>query len=170
MQVIVVDEQDRVLGAKDRNNRSPSDIIRISALWLFNSQNEVLIAQRSQAKLNDPGKWGASVVGTNEVGETYLSNILKEAREELGISLKAENLSSGQPHLVSAGVKLFVTLFFAKFNLLIADFIIQKEEVEQVRWISLPDLKTLFDNHPENFTRTFKNSLSDLQIFFKTLQ
>ncbi len=85
--VIIVDENDKIIGYKERNDRNQNDIIRIAGIWIENEKGEVLIAQRSFRKVNNPGKLGPAAAGTLEVGETYESNILKEVEEEIGISL-----------------------------------------------------------------------------------
>jgi len=54
MKVVVVNEQDEVLGYKNRDDRNQSDIIRVAGLWLVNSANEALIAQRALDKVHDP--------------------------------------------------------------------------------------------------------------------
>lgn len=83
--IIVVDGRDEIIGYKVFKSMRKDDIYRASALWIANSQGEVLIAKRHRLKLHNPLKWGPAVSGTLEEGETYESNILKEAEEELGL-------------------------------------------------------------------------------------
>ena len=75
--VIIVNEKDEVIGSKPRDDRNQTDIIRVSGLLVFNPKGEVLLSRRGLNKINDPGKWGPSVAGTVEEGETYASNIIK---------------------------------------------------------------------------------------------
>jgi isopentenyldiphosphate isomerase len=83
----VVDGNDEYIGDKERSELDfQKDIYRVAALWLTNSANEVLIAQRKFSKDRDPGLWGPAVAGTVEPGETYETNIYKEAEEEIGLS------------------------------------------------------------------------------------
>lgn len=77
----IVDGNDKVIGKKLRSEITKNDIYRVSSLWIFNKNKELLIAQRPMWKKNDPGKWSESVVGTLEDGETYESNLVKEAKE-----------------------------------------------------------------------------------------
>ena len=83
--IIIVDEDDNIIGSKERNSIVSGDIYRVSALLIENSKGEILLAQRALTKKHDPGKWGPPVAGTVEEGETYESNIVKEAEEELGL-------------------------------------------------------------------------------------
>lgn len=74
----VVNDSDEVIGHKFRNDIDfVKDIYRVAALWLTNSQGQVLIAQRLLTKDKDPGKWGPAAAGTLEKDETYESNIYK---------------------------------------------------------------------------------------------
>src|SRR3989338_6564599 len=93
--IIVVNEKDEIIGYKDRDDRNETDIIRVSALILLNSKNQTLIARRALNKILDSGKWGPAAAGTLEEGGSYLSNIIKEAQEEIGFkaSKKAINTS-----------------------------------------------------------------------------
>lgn len=81
MRIPIVNEQDEIIGYKDRKDRNTVDITRITGLWLWNEKGEVLLAQRALSKDINPGLWGPAVAGTVEEGETYESNIIKEAEE-----------------------------------------------------------------------------------------
>jgi len=165
MKVIVVDEKDNILGYKDRNDKNKTDIIRVSGLWIFNSSKEVLIAQRSLGKIHDPGKWGPSAAGTVEEGETYASNITKEAREELGVTIKEKDLISGLHELHITSHKHFVQIFFTKLDVPVTSFILQKEEVEAVRWISTRELSEWLSKKPNDFIASFKPEAKEIFDF-----
>ena len=82
--VIIVDENDNPIGLKYREDIDYSkDTYRCTGIWITNSNDEVLIAQRKFTKDKDPGKWGPAVAGTIEEGETYESNAYKEMKEEI---------------------------------------------------------------------------------------
>jgi len=83
--IIIVDENDKIIGYKERGTLNFRDIYRVSALQVKNSVGQILLAQRKLTKKKNPGKWGPAVAGTNDEGETYESNIIKEAEEEIGL-------------------------------------------------------------------------------------
>jgi len=86
VKIIIVDENDNPIGLKERGTLDyDKDIYRVSALWITNSKGQILIARRALTKKQNPGKWGPGVAGTIDEGETYDSNIIKEAKEELGL-------------------------------------------------------------------------------------
>jgi len=167
VRIVIVNENNKIIGYKDRDDRNKTDIIRVSKLWLINSKNEVLIAQRSFNKVYGTGKWSTSAAGTIEKGETYTSNILKEAHEELGIMLKKKDLTVGNSRFVQVDHKYFAMPHLAKCDLLATSFKLQKDEVEQVQWISIPELTDWFNNRLEDFVPSFKISLEDLSVLRK---
>ncbi len=158
--IIIVDKEDQIIGYKERNDWDKSDIIRVSALWICNSAGESLIAQRSFSKARSPGCWAQSVAGTVEEGETYESNIVKEAEEELGLKIRIEDVVSAEKNFTDTDHPYFVQMYFYKTDMPISEFILRAEEVASVRWISLEDLSKWFAEKPEDFTPAFCACLS----------
>ena len=79
----VVNEQDEIIGYKQRNEILVDDIYRIASLWVINELGEILLVQRATTKSHDPSKWTCTVNGTVEKGENYEENIIKEMEEEI---------------------------------------------------------------------------------------
>lgn len=151
----IVDENDNIIGHKPRNEIDfKKDYYRIGCLWLTNSRGEVLLAQRLLTKDKDPGKWGPSAAGTLEKGETYESNIYKEAEEELGLTgiefMPIAKLKLENPR------KSFMQLFKGVCDWPTEKFTPQPEEVEQVAWISIKDLRNDIQNNPDKFVPSIK--------------
>ena len=114
MIIPIVDEDDNILCYKDASERDGTkEITRTSALWLSNEQGEFLVAKRSKYKKFHPNLWNISVSGTNEEGETYESNIVKETKEELGVVLS--EIIDGPKELISKE-RLFFVKYFFKFR------------------------------------------------------
>ncbi|MDP2933271.1 MAG: NUDIX domain-containing protein [bacterium] len=167
MRLIVVNEQDEIIGYKKRDDKNQKDITRVAGLWIFNTKGEVLIAQRTFGKIHDPGKWGPAVAGTVEEGETYISNIIKEAKEELGITLKEERLVIGSHEFRETSHKYFRQSYSAKLDLPIEDFKIQKEEVISIRWIAIEDLSTWIKERPQDFIASFPTSFKERKVLMR---
>ena len=163
MKLLIVDEQDNILYCKDASERDPSkEIARTSALWLFNEEGEILLAKRSKNKKFHPDKWNLSVSGTNEEGETYESNIIKEGKEELGILLG--ELIIGKKELMSLDRIFFVQYFFTKIPK-ITTFTLQESEVDEVKWLPLEKLNKWFSEKPEEFSCHFIYGLRALEEY-----
>lgn len=134
--VYVVDEQDAIIDTKAREDLTPQDILRVSVLWIENGHGQVLLQQRSPTKRIGPGLWGPAVAGTVESDETYLSNIIKETEEEIGLpGIKPEEV--GKRLYWEPGGKFgrMFTFYKAVIDKPLGDFIIQEDEVAQIKWI-----------------------------------
>ena len=154
--IILVDEFDNEIGLKERSEIGPSDMYRVSGLWLTNSKGEVLLAKRSLLKAKNPGKWSCASAGHVDEGEDYEINILKETEEELGLTLTASELRTG-PKLKFTGTNTYwITWFFAEKDISIEDLVIQEEEVSEVRWFSISEIQDMLRDTPEVFTSGFR--------------
>jgi isopentenyldiphosphate isomerase len=153
MRIPIVNEQDEIMEYKESEGKDPKDISRVTSMWVTDSDGNVLLAQRSFSKKRSPGLWGPSVAGTVEEGETYESNIIKEAEEEIGlIGLKP---ALGPKIRVSASHE-----FFCQWFTCIVDhnypFVKQDVEVEEIRWFSKNEIIKLLEEKPEIFISGFK--------------
>lgn len=149
--VYVVDENDNILEEKWRDELTDSDCWRIIAVWVENSRGEILIQQRSKEKKLNPGLWTAGVIGTVTSAETYEEAAYKELGEELGVSDVHLALRAVSHYKASVGYRNIHT-FHCTVDRDVADFTIQEEEVEQVRWISPEELSQELKDYPERFT------------------
>lgn len=150
--VVIVDENDRPIGSKLRKDRTPADIYRVSALWLTNSKDQVLLAQRGLTKDRDPGKWGPAVAGTVGANESYEDNIYKEAAEEIGVTGQTFQLGPKTLNERPGRYRLFNQWFTAELNWPAGQFTVQADEVEQVKWFDRDFLLTDIQEHPESYT------------------
>lgn len=130
----VVNKLDKIIAYKNFEDLNNNDTWRIAALWLENKRGDVLIAQRKFDKRIQPGKWGPAAAGTVEKGESYESNIYKEAQEEIGLSgitfKKTSKIFTKSP----LGWRFFQG-FVAVTNWPITNFRIQESEVEQIAYV-----------------------------------
>jgi len=149
----IVNEEDVVIKNKERSEIDyKTDIYRVAALWLTNSRGDVLLAQRKRTKDRDPGKWGPAVAGTLEEGETYKTNIYKEAKEEIGLTELQFEL--GPKQRIFHSLNFFCQWYKATVDKDIKDFTIQEEEVEEIAWVPQEELVINFKKHPEEYIAT----------------
>ncbi|MBU1038630.1 NUDIX domain-containing protein [Patescibacteria group bacterium] len=151
----IVNEKDEIIDYKDRTTITSKDIYRVAGLWVTNNQGDILLARRAFTKTHDPGKWGPAVAGTVEVDETYKSNIIKEAEEELG--LKNLDLIPG-PKYLSRGEKWthFTQVFFAVIDTELDNIKIDETEVAEVRWFNKSVLGVELSTRPQDFLGAVK--------------
>ncbi|TSA45734.1 NUDIX domain-containing protein [bacterium] len=159
--VQIVNENDEVIGSKPRGEVDPQkDIYRVSGLWITNSKDEILLAQRKFTKVNDPGKWGPAVAGTLEEGETHESNIYKEAEEEIGLT--GVKFKLGPKNRRREPRNYFGQWFLANVDRNIEDFKIQEEEVEKIAWVPKAELIEGFKNNPERYIPSMSKIIAEL--------
>ncbi|MEK7496987.1 MAG: NUDIX domain-containing protein [Patescibacteria group bacterium] len=163
--IIIVDENDNPIGVKERDDKDLKIIYRVAALWLTNSKGEFLLARRAYNKSHNPGQWGPAVAGTVEEGETYESNIIKEAKEELGLDLKLSDLKIGPKIHVKTKWNHFTQFYIVNLDLDIKDIKFEPKEVAEVRWFSPADLKRELITHPEEFLASLQED-NFYQMFY----
>jgi len=155
MRIPIVNEQDEIIEYKDAKDRDPKEITRITALWLWNEKGEVLLAQRAFTKKQYAGKWGPAVAGSVEEGETYESNIIKEAEEEIG--LKNLKPQTDRKLRRTAGHAYFGQWFTATIP---SDYMLTKQdsEVEAIKWFTKEELFRTMEDKPEIFLHSLKET------------
>jgi len=152
MKIPIVNEQDEVIEYKEKKDLGPLDINRDTGLWILDENNNILLAQRSSNKKVHPNLWTVAVAGTVEEGETYESNIIKEAREEMGIVdivpiFLGKHLKSSGPKRMSGMFKIFINHDY--------NFKVEPMEISNTRWFSKKELEELFLTNREMFTPNF---------------
>jgi len=149
LKITIVNADDEIIGYKTRDTVSKEDIYRVSALWIINSRGDILLAKRHHTKLHHPNMWGPAVAGTIEEGETYVSNIIKETEEEIGLKYIKPTL--GPKMEITGEHHHFAQWFTLKVDIDINDFKIQEDEVEEIKWFAPQELGDGLQMQPEKF-------------------
>ena len=84
----IVDEEGRVIGSATRGEcHNGSKLLHpVVHLHVFNSKGELYLQKRPEWKDIQPGKWDTAVGGHIDYGETPEEALIREVREELGIT------------------------------------------------------------------------------------
>jgi isopentenyldiphosphate isomerase len=154
MDIVLVDEEDKVIGAKERSALAPGDIYRVAVLWITNAAGDVLLAQRAAGK-KWPGTWAAAVAGTVEEGENYDTNIVKEAKEEIGLDVALGDLKRGPKYrFQDEKSNHFSQSYFYRMETPVEDLTIDKNEIVQLKWFPRIALKDMLTHAPQDFAPT----------------
>lgn len=115
----------------------------------------VMIQKRSKQK---DGKYAATG-GHVKTGETSAEGMMSEIQEELGLTVKPEELE-----LLFSGrgdeQQVFFDLYYMKKDFKLSDLVLQEEEVESVSWKTIEEIEKLIKkdmfliNHAEEVYRT----------------
>lgn len=147
--ITIVNAQDQIIGHKERGTLAKEDIYRVAGLWVTNTNGAILLAQRQLGKRHDPGKWGPAVAGTVDEGETYGSNIIKEAEEEIGLQDIKPIISKKRRY--TGGHNYFCQWYTLVVDKPAKDFIVQEDEVAQVKWFTRSELEQELREHSEKY-------------------
>lgn len=138
-----------------KNEKIPANrYILVVLVFIQNSQGKFLIQKRSKQK---DGKY-ASTGGHPKTGETSIDGIITEIKEELGLTVKPEELKlifSGQEN----SKQVFFDIYYMQKDFDISNLKLQEEEVESVKWLSFKEIEALIkkdlflENHAEELYR-----------------
>ena len=117
----------------------PADRYIIVVLaFIQNSEGKFLIQKRSKEK---DGLYG-STGGHPKKGETSLQGIITEIQEEIGLEVNENEIE-----LIYAGredsKRVFFDIYYLKKDFDINTLTLQKEEVDFVEWLTIPEIKQL---------------------------
>ena len=108
----------------------------IILLFLENDKHEFLI----QKTYKERDSVYATTGGHVSYGDDNITTVIKEAKEELGITLSKEDIVfiDSEKHDVA-----YCDVFYAHKNIPIEDFKIQEDEVDAVYWMSQDEINSL---------------------------
>ena len=116
-------------------------------LWLYDEKGQILIQKRAKTKDTHPNLWDVSVAGHIRFGERPMEALIRECKEEIGLSIRIsdvtfigthsekiihkEDLTDWELHYIYTGA------LKTPFNKLV----VQKSEVASIKLIDLEILK-----------------------------
>ena len=111
--------------------------------WIMNDKQEFLIQKRTPNKKFFPNMWSQTGGGVNS-GENSLQAAIRECNEELGI-----NIDLNKMELVLSFKRKydFVDVWLVRQNFNIEDLVLQEDEVSDVKWVSLKELRGMMEKH-----------------------
>jgi len=117
---------------------------RTSGIWVVNKDKEILCQKRSMKKDSNPGIWEAFFGGHLLANEEYIDNAVGEVGEELGLTIKADELI---PYKVLASDKPthreFQGIFVLPLEKENIDFQYEKDEIDELSWKSIDELRQI---------------------------
>lgn len=138
--------------ARDFNNVPDGYYISVVGVVIINENDEILLQKRSRFKRANPSKWGICG-GKVDLEEMPLDAGVRETLEEIGIRLKKEELKFLS---MDINKKLHFTVYYIRKNVDINECILQKEEVEEVRYFKIEELQDL-ENEGFEWLKNLKN-------------
>ena len=129
---------------------------------VFGSDGKMLIQRRQPFKRSWSGMWDLTVGGSAVSGDTSLSAAIRETSEEIGIKLVPDELRRILTIETTTGV--FDDIYIVQNDLDETALTLQYEEVEQVKWADIDEIKSLVK---DGGFIPYHESLIDLLFFMK---
>lgn len=124
---------------------------RTVSCWIMNEKGEILLQKRAEYKKRNPNKW-AKTGGQVDCGETVEEAIFREVKEELGIEIPKEQIKIDSIYKNYDKNKCFAYNYIFVVNYEIQDYILQKEEVAEIKYFTIEELEEIRKNNDFNYT------------------
>ena len=156
--LIVVDEHDNVVDYKSKLDchRGNGILHRAFSLFVFNSRRELMLQQRSAQKLLWPLFWSNTCCSHPRKGEELDEAVQRRLKEETGINTELKYLFKFQyqANYLNAGSENEIcAVYIGKSD---TEPMVNKNEIADWKFISIPDLSAEINNHPRKYTPWFK--------------
>lgn len=163
--VILVDKKNRKVGVEEKMKAHYDGLLhRAFSIFVFNSEDKLLLQRRAEEKYHSPGLWSNTVCSHPRQGERTIQAAHRRLNEELGFNCNLK--------------KSFSFIYKAKFdNGLIEnehDTVIigyyegkinpNPSEVMDYKWIKMGDLKRGIKKNPDLYTKWLKIALKTKKL------
>ncbi|HBC96404.1 MAG TPA: NUDIX hydrolase [Clostridium sp.] len=108
-------------------------------VWIINDKLEILIQKRSENKEVLPNIWTLTT-GCMISGEDTLEGSMREVKEELGICFRKEDMDFIMRIFQD---NIIWDIYFVYMNIDLSKVVLQKEEVSEVRFVSIEKFKNM---------------------------
>ena len=140
------------------------------AVWVMNEKNEILLQKRSANKKQYPNKY-AVCAGHIDVGEKPEMAAIRELEEETGIKIAIDDLIAIDVFKNKQNENNHFKYTYLVFtNKKIQEMTMQKEEVSELKYITLKELEDMIINEDEMLTFSKKYYAKIILKFLKEIK
>ena len=156
-QVILVNEHDEQIGLMPKMEAHEEAVLhRAFSVFVFNTKNELMLQQRAAHKYHSPLLWTNTCCSHQRDGESNIEAGTRRLKEEMGFTTDLKETTS---FIYKAPFDNGLTeheLDHIMLGYYENEPIINKQEVEDWKWMPLEDVKHDINVHPEQYTAWFK--------------
>ena len=167
-QVILVNENDEQIGLMPKMEAHEKAVLhRAFSVFVFNDKNELLLQQRAAEKYHSPLLWANTCCSHQREGETNLQAGKRRLQEEMGFVCELDEKTS---FIYKAPFDNGLTeheldhIMVGFYN---QDPLINREEVESYKWMTVEDVKADMAKNPAIYTAWFKIIFEKFYDFIK---
>ena len=155
--VILVDKEDKKLGLMPKMEAHEKAVLhRAFSVFVFNDKGELMLQQRASHKYHSPLLWTNTCCSHQRDGESNVEAGRRRLQEEMGFSTDLKEVFS---FVYKAPFENGLTeheldhVMIGRYD---SDPIINKDEVEDFKWMTLNDVKKDIEKNPDLYTEWFK--------------
>ena len=156
-EVILVNEYDEQIGLMPKMEAHEKAVLhRAFSVFVFNTKNELMLQQRAAHKYHSPLLWTNTCCSHQRDGESNIEAGTRRLKEEMGFTTDLKETTS---FIYKAPFDNGLTeheLDHIMLGYYENEPIINKQEVEDWKWMPLEDVKHDINVHPEQYTAWFK--------------
>ncbi len=163
-EVILVDEFDNDIGLYDKEAAHREGLLhRAFSIFIFNDQNELLLQKRAAVKYHSPGLWTNSCC-SHDVRDMDLIEFAKNRlQHEMGIVTALRKIGT-----ITYDLDCGNQMREYEYNHLLLGHSNEQptpnpEEVDEFRYMTIPQIEKEINDHPEQFTSWFKFLLPEIK-------
>jgi isopentenyl-diphosphate delta-isomerase len=156
-QVILVDTNDTQVGQMAKMEAHEKGLLhRAFSVFIFNKKEELMLQQRAAHKYHSPLLWTNTCCSHQRNGESNIEAGERRLQEEMGFTTNLKEVFSfiyKAPFDNGLTEHEFDHVLIGFFD---EDPNINKEEVEDYKWMLLEDVKFEIENNSDKYTAWFK--------------
>ena len=155
--VIIVNEKDQEIGLMPKLEAHQKAVLhRAFSVFIFNSENELMLQQRASNKYHSPNLWTNTCCSHQRSGESNIQAGTRRLYEEMGFTTSLKEITS---FIYKAPFDNGLTeheldhIMVGYYN---EDPVINSDEVEDWKWMKIEDVKKDIILNPDLYTAWFK--------------
>lgn len=155
--VILVNEKDQEIGLMPKLEAHQKAVLhRAFSVFIFNSENELMLQQRASNKYHSPNLWTNTCCSHQRSGESNIQAGTRRLYEEMGFTTSLKEITS---FIYKAPFDNGLTeheldhIMVGYYN---EDPVINSDEVEDWKWMKIEDVKKDIILNPDLYTAWFK--------------
>ncbi len=167
-QVILVNEKDEQIGLMPKMEAHEKAVLhRAFSVFVFNSKQQLMLQQRAADKYHSPLLWTNTCCSHQRNGESNIEAGKRRLQEEMGFVCELEEKTS---FIYKAPFDNGLTeheLDHVMVGFYDEDPIINKEEVESFKYMTVEEVKADIQVNPQMYTEWFKIIFDKFYSFIK---